>query len=160
MRFCTWLLKIGPYAAWLKQHAPATSYVGLRADEEAREGGDYLDVPGVTMRFPMREWGWKLADVLNYLDTRGVEIPKRTDCELCFFQRLNEWYALWQEQPDKWAKGEAIEAAQGATFRSPSRDTWPAAMKDLRAEFERGRIPRGVQQPDLIAGLKCRVCRM
>lgn len=75
-RWCTRALKIEPYAAWLmKQPKPVVSYVGLRADEPEREGGDYANVPDVTMRFPMREWGWGLADVLSYLEQRGITIP-------------------------------------------------------------------------------------
>jgi len=159
MRWCTRELKIAPYAAWLAAHAPCVSYVGIRADEEAREGGDYHDVPDVTMRFPLREWGWKVRDVWRYLDERGVDIPPRTDCKLCFFQRLGEWYALWRDDPEGFAEGEQLEAETGHTFRSPGRDQWPAALKDLRREFERGNAPKGVLQPDLFDGLKCRVCR-
>jgi hypothetical protein len=48
-RWCTRTIKIEPAAAYLLQHAPAKFYVGLRADEEAREGGDYSAVPGVEM---------------------------------------------------------------------------------------------------------------
>lgn len=160
MRWCTRMLKIAPYAAWLQQHAPCTSYVGLRADEDEREGGDYADVPGVTMRFPMREWGWTVRDVWAYLDARGVTIPERTDCKLCFFQKLGEWHTLWRDDPAGWAEGEQLEAETGHTFRSPGRDSWPAAMKDLRAEFERGNAPKGALQRDLFADLKCRVCRI
>lgn len=39
MRWCTRMLKIEPYAAWLSQQGECVSYVGLRADEEDREGG-------------------------------------------------------------------------------------------------------------------------
>ena len=158
-RWCTRKLKIEPYAAWLAQQGTCTSYVGLRADEPDREGGDYLDIPGVTMRFPMREWGWSLVDVLTYLQARNVEIPKRTDCALCFFQRLIEWYELWRDDAAAWAEGERLEALTGYTWRSPGRDTWPASMKDLRAEFEKGRIPKDTRR-DPIADLKCRVCRL
>ena len=160
-RFCTRQLKIEPYAAWLMQQARRysriVSYVGIRADEPEREAGDYTNVPGVEMVFPMRDWKWGLGDVWSYLAVRGVIIPTRTDCALCFFQRLPEWYALWENYPEEWAKGEAIEAEMGHTFRSPSRDTWPAAMKDLRARFEAGDVPRGVKEPKLNA---CRVCRL
>jgi 3'-phosphoadenosine 5'-phosphosulfate sulfotransferase (PAPS reductase)/FAD synthetase len=159
MRFCTRRLKIAPFAAWLAQHTPATAYIGLRADEPEREGGDYVDVAQVVRRCPLREWGWKVADVWGYLEVRGVTIPERTDCELCFFQRLGEWYRLWETNPTKFARGEAIEATRGATFRSPGRDAWPAALKDLRAEFERGNVPKNALQRDLFAELKCRVCR-
>lgn len=159
-RWCTRMLKIEPYAHWLAQQGECVSYVGLRADEPEREGGDYLDIPGVTMRFPMREWGWTLRDVVGYLDDKGVTIPPRTDCALCFFQRLGEWWTLWKDDPDAWAEGERLEALTGHTFRSPGRDSWPASMAALRAEFERGNMPQDAGQPDLFEGLKCRVCRI
>lgn len=157
-RWCTRLLKIEPYAAWLRHQGECISYVGLRADEPEREGGDYTDIPGVLMKFPMREWGWELCDVVDYLHQRGIVIPKRTDCLKCFFQRLIEWYEYWRDHPESWMEGEAMEAAVGHTFRSPGRDTWPAAMKDLRARFEAGDIPRDTRDP--LNAMKCRVCRL
>jgi 3'-phosphoadenosine 5'-phosphosulfate sulfotransferase (PAPS reductase)/FAD synthetase len=160
-RFCTRMLKIEPFAAWLMQRTPATVYVGLRADEEDREGGDYRRVPNTELRFPLRELGWGEADVLAFLEQREVRIPERTDCAWCFYQTLGEWWVLWREHPDIFHDGEQIEARMGHTFRSPQRDTWPAALADLRAEFERGRIPpRTTLQHDLFRGSQCRVCRL
>jgi hypothetical protein len=158
-RWCTRILKIEPYARWLKEQGECTSYVGLRADEAEREGGDYANIPGIVMDFPMRRWGWNLADVLGYLNERGVTIPKRTDCKVCFFQRLIEWYELWKDDPQGWAEGEQYEALTGHTFRSASRDTWPASMRGLRTRFEAGDIPRETRR-DPINELKCRVCRL
>ncbi len=166
-RWCTRLLKIEPYAAWLAQNTPAVSYVGLRADEAEREGGDFLSVPGVEMRFPLREWGWTEADVWSYLKDRGVCIPARTDCLVCFWQRLIEWHEFWKaafidgsaEHKAAWETGEAQEKSVGHTFRSDSRDTWPASMEGLRKEFESGRVPRDTRK-DKFGELKCRVCRM
>lgn len=159
MRWCTRRLKIAPFAAWLVEHSPAVCYVGIRADEPERAAGDYSDAPGVTMRCPLREWGWTARDVWAYLDAKGVAIPTRTDCNLCFFQRIGEWYALWRDHPAAWLEGERLEAETGHTFRSPGRDSWPAAMKDLRLLFERGDAPKGANERDLFADLKCRVCR-
>ena len=158
-RWCTRMLKIEPYAAWLMQNSPAVSYVGLRADEEEREGGDYSAVPNVEMRFPMREWNWGLSEVLNFLKEKNVTIPKRTDCLKCFYQRLIEWYEFWRDNKESWAEGEAIEAQTGHTFRSLGRDTWPASMAGLRAEFESGRVPKDTR-PDAINQMQCRVCRI
>lgn len=159
-RFCTRMLKIEPYAAWMMQqsvkYSRIVSYVGIRADEPEREAGDYTNVPGVEMRFPLRQWGMGLTQVLEYLAGRGITIPKRTDCALCFWQKLNEWRTLLIEHPDLYAAGEAIEAEHGHTFRSPSRDNWPAALKDLRIRFEAGDMPRGAKESNLKA---CRVCR-
>lgn len=158
-RWCTRMLKIEPYAAWLLKQGKCVSYVGLRADEPEREGGDYAALPGVEMRFPMREWGWELNDVVTYLEQRGVSIPKRTDCLKCFYQRLIEWYEFWRDHPESWAEGEALEAFTLHTFRSPGRDTWPASMLGLRKRFEAGDIPKDTRR-DALKELQCRVCRL
>ena len=173
-RFCTRQLKIEPYAAYLlslsDKYEEVVTCVGIRADEKEREAGDYTKVPNTTMRFPLREWGWKLSEVVNYLKEKNISIPERTDCGLCFFQRLSEWYALWRDHPGEYQKGVDIEEEMGYTFRSDGRDTWPADLKGLRKKFKDGFIPRGVkvqtglfdetEDHDAIADMKCRVCRL
>lgn len=156
-RWCTRVLKIEPFAAYLMEQSPARFYVGLRADEDEREGGDYQDVPNVEMIFPLREAGMNKADVIAFNDARGIIIPRRTDCMLCFFQRLIEWFELWRDNLPAYLEGEAWEASTGYTFRSPGRDTQPTALRDLRAKFETGWIPRDTRDP--IKEMQCRVCR-
>jgi 3'-phosphoadenosine 5'-phosphosulfate sulfotransferase (PAPS reductase)/FAD synthetase len=147
MRFCTRLLKIAPFKAMLLEAMPAVAYVGLRADEADREGVDYGgDVKfgtadGITQRYPLREIGWGVGDVLKYLGGKGIVIPERTDCARCFFQRLGEWYRLWQRHPDIFDDAIADEDKFGFTYRTPGRDTWATSLRDLKAEFERGRVP-------------------
>lgn len=142
MRWCTRKLKIEPFETYVLAHLPATVYVGMRADETAREGVAYEQLGEVTRRYPLVEWGWGLAEVLDYLKCREVTIPERTDCGACFFQTLWEWYTLWQTHPDRFARYEAWETYTGYTLRSAQRDTWPAALVGLRARFESGDIPK------------------
>lgn len=164
-RWCTRKIKIEPCIAWLLKHPGSTLCVGLRADEEEREG---LYGPYATYRFPLREYGWGIDDVWGYLNQLGIKVPPRTDCAFCYDQRLSDWYWLWKLHPEVWAFGEQLEAETTAhrgyecTFRSPMRDTWPASMKGLREEFEKGRVPRGIDlQMDLDKrGDACRVCRL
>lgn len=155
MRWCTRMLKIEPILAWIRQQSePVTMYVGLRADEEAREGIYSSEVSSV---YPFREWGWGLADVMDYLEGRSITIPARTDCDYCYHQRVSEWYALYVNYPERFAEAEAHEERTGRTFRSPERDTWPAALKGMRKEFESGRLPRGyAAKQDGV----CRVCSL
>ena len=170
MRWCTRLIKIEPCVRFLEDVAERdarwyeqdccdlpTLIVGLRADEPEREGlyGDHA-----TYRYPLREWGWGLAEVWGYLGQRGIDVPRRTDCALCYGQRLSEWWTLWRDHPTEYAKGERWEDATGFTFRSRGRDSWPAALRDLRAEFEKGRRPRGADDEDALFdnGGRCRVC--
>lgn len=164
-RWCTRELKIEPYRSWLlgqAERGPVISYIGLRADEEEREGVDYTPAPdlfgrSIDCRFVLREWGWGIAEVYSYLDERGVVIPFRTDCAWCYGQRLSEWRDLWANHPGIYAEGEAIEEATGFTFRSPGRDTWPASLSELRLEFERGRPLREARDE---RGKVCRACSL
>jgi hypothetical protein len=166
MRFCTRQLKIEPFKAFLIQVIPAVAHVGLRADEEGREGADYggdvhLSAPdGVTQRYYLRELGWGIGDVFSYIDKLGITIPDRTDCKLCFWQRLGEWYLLWRDDRAGYMEGVEFERQYGHTFRSAQRDTWPASLAELAAEFERGRVPEiSLRMMEKRKGM-CRVCSL
>lgn len=158
-RWCTRLIKIVPCIEYLKANPGSTLMVGLRADEEDRVG---LYGEWATYRYPLREWGWDRAQVERYVKSTGVLPPARTDCALCYGQRIGEWYALWRDHPERFARGVELETKYGHTFRSAQRDTWPAALKDLRAEFEGGRVPKRVPlaQLDENEHQACRVCRL
>jgi len=141
MRWCTRILKIEPFQRFLLQNLPCTIYVGLRADEEQREGGVYGHIEGVEQRFPLREWGWGIQDVKDYLVEKGVTIPYRTDCLRCYAQQLGEWWNLWSYTPERYAEAEQQEVAAGHTFRSETSDSWPASLTELRQRFEGGDVP-------------------
>lgn len=154
-RWCTRLIKIKPCIAYLQAHPGSILAVGLRADEEERRGmyGDFA-----VNRFPLREWGWGISEVRAYQKKHDLAVPERTDCDLCYDQRLVDWRNLLRQHPERYAEGEALEAKYGATFRSPARDTWPAALKELRGEFEKGRKVRGADND--CEQTACRVCRL
>lgn len=168
-RFCTRQIKIEParhLLSSLLRQGQVFHYVGLRADEETRLGGHYQDVCTET-RHPFREWGWGIKEVFQCLVRHGLadSLPERTDCDLCYHQQIGEWWKLWRNHPDRWARGEQKETQIGGTFRTPGRDTWPTSMRDLRREFESGRIPKSQQQPELFSrasmtGGACRVCSL
>lgn len=162
-RWCTRILKIEPCIQYLEDHAPAVLYVGLRADEPERRGGIYDDVE---QRYPLREWGWTITDVMEYLKRMGVAIPKRTDCARCYHQRLSEWWDLWRDYPRLFEEAAQQEddvserRDKRYTFRSPQRDTWPADLRALGARFANGERPRGVGQQSLFDDDLCRVCSL
>lgn len=152
-RWCTRILKIEPTLRYVAElPTDAVLYVGLRADEEARRGlyGDEINV-----RFPMREWGWNEKAVFDYLESRGVCIPKRTDCAICPYQRLGEWRDLYNEHPERYRRAIMLEKQMGATIRSPGRDNWPADLESLAKEFDSGRKLRNYNR-----ATTCRVCSM
>lgn len=172
-RWCTRKLKLVPYYEWMRRNTPCISYVGLRVDEEERQGMVFPEEDGIRVRFPLREAGFNEAMVWQFLDDRRIEIPARTDCAWCYHQTLGEWWRLWKMHPDLWMEGEDLERwvsdlhRGDFTFRNDSRDTWPASMKGLRDEFEKGRVPpRTVRQIDAFTGERrtaigvCRTCSL
>jgi hypothetical protein len=143
---------------------PAVSYVGLRADEEHREGvsqrgGDAkARVPDMETKHPLQDWGMDEDAVWKYLNDKGVSIPARTDCARCFYQKLGEWYLLWRDYPDLYADAEKDEERYGHTYRSPGRDTWPAPLSELRKRFESGDKPEtSLRMMENRTGM-CRAC--
>lgn len=159
-RWCTRILKIEVAQEYYLKNLPATVYVGLRADEE-REGNKIFD-DSIKQRFPLQEWGWGIRDVLCYLDKRGVKIPIRTDCAMCFYQRIGEWWNLWMFHRTIYERIEKLEDEIGHTLMSPGKHKiWPHALKDLKKEFESGRVPRGANiQGNIFNEEKCRACTL
>jgi 3'-phosphoadenosine 5'-phosphosulfate sulfotransferase (PAPS reductase)/FAD synthetase len=162
-RWCTRLIKIVPYQNWIKAMTPATSYVGLRADED-RLGVVYDEQSGITQDYPMKRWGWGIQDVIDYLREKKIVIPKRTDCAWCYDQRIGEWFVLWRDHRDLYNEAIELELKYGHTFRSATRDSWPAGLADLAAKFSAGLTPKGAAQDtmnfDTQEYERCRVCRL
>lgn len=163
-RFCTRQLKIEPFQKFLAEKAmvgPVVCYVGLRADEPERVGGIYSHIDGVVTRYPLREWGYDDPRVLAELAERGITVPRRTDCALCYHQRIGEWWMLWRDHPERFAAGVDMEAKIGATFRTPGRDSWPSSLAEMRKRFEAGDAPTASlkrMKREMIG--QCRVCSL
>ncbi|MGE4259990.1 phosphoadenosine phosphosulfate reductase family protein [Shewanella sp.] len=162
-RWCTRLLKLRPAGQFYSQFAPVICYVGIRDDEDYREGtrpgGDSAPSgTDVVQVFPFQEWGWGIDEVWDFLDEKKIHIPQRTDCARCPYQKLGEWYNLWLYHREIFLDAEADEKRYGHTFRSPQRDSWPAGLKELRVLFEAGKIPdRSLRMMEKRRGM-CSAC--
>lgn len=162
-RFCTRILKLKPAGQFFEAIAPCVSYVGLRDDEDEREGtrpgGDSAAIQTEVIHdFPFQRWG--LEEVWAFLNEWFIQIPDRTDCAWCPYQRLGEWYLLWLNHRSIYMAAEAIERKYGHTFRSPGRDTWPASLAELRTRFEAGDKPEiSLRMMEKRQGM-CRACSL
>lgn len=157
-RFCTPALKIKPFGEWVLQRLPVVLYVGLRADEPNRQGGDYDLGLFCEMRYPLRDWGMTRADVMRELRCRGISIPPRTDCARCPFQRPAEWYRLWRDHQDVYDTAVEDEAITGHTWRNPSHGgKWDTSLTEMRDRFAKGEIPEE-RAGNKLSSSKCAVC--
>lgn len=165
-RFCTRMIKIEPFRRWLSSQlalGPVVSYVGLRADEPGRAGGAYDNITGVQIRYPLREWGMGENEVQATLAERGIRCPDRTDCAMCYHQRLGEWWELWRNHPDRFDDAVAIEQRYGETFRTPGRDKWPSSLAEMGEKFAAGHVPTislNRMKRERMASGQCRVCTL
>lgn len=156
MRWCTRMLKIVPYEAWVKRLEGETiSYVGLRADELEREG---IYDSCCVQDFPFRRWGWGIGKVRPYLAERQVTIPDRTDCAFCYEQKTIEWWKLWKYHPALWETAKGLEIRTGRTFRHASKGgLWACSLTEMQRRFEAGEIPKFRQVKDSTV---CRACSL
>lgn len=157
-RWCTRILKIEPFIEYMeKQPEGSVQFVGLRADEEARQG---LMGEDFKTRYPLKEWGWGLKEVEGYLSEKGVCIPNRTDCARCFYQNIGEWYELWRDRIEIYMDASNQEDEIGHTWMTPGKHKiWPHKLSDLALEFEKGRKPT-LSLKRMENKRKCRVCSM
>jgi len=164
-RFCTRILKLKPAGEFYQSVQPVINYIGLRDDEDAREGtrpgGDSASINSdVAHDYPLQRWGWDIDDVWAFLDERNIVIPERTDCARCPYQRLGEWYNLWLIYPEIYQDAVQDEIKYGHTYRSPQRDSWPASLTQLAKLFAAGKIPdRSLRMMEKRRGM-CRACSM
>lgn len=163
-RWCSRILKIELAQRFYELVKPAVIYVGLRADEQDRKGNKLFD-DNIEQRFPMKEWGWKINDVMSYIDKKQITIPHRTDCAMCFYQRIGEWWNLWYYYPDRFKMISDIEDRIGHTLMSPGKfANWPHKLSELSKEFAKGRTPKNCdRQMKIFAdddGSRCRVCSL
>jgi len=132
-RWCTRTLKIIPFEKFLHENQNETVAVGLRADEEEREGN--LGLYQANYVYPFKEDGLKQADINELLKDFGVpefyKWKSRSGCYACPFLRKSEWIGLYNNYPELYAWAESCETEQ-FKWRSGY------SLKDLR-EFEEGK---------------------
>lgn len=153
-RWCTKMLKIRPFEAWVKpmlaEGSKVFSYVAIRADENYREG--YTSTyDGLEVRLPFKGAGVGKAEVSQILDGCGLGLPKyyewrsRSGCTFCFFQQKIEWVRLMERHPDRFREAQAYEKT---ALKNGSPFTWsqgesleelalPVRIDEIRADHQK-----------------------
>lgn len=101
-RFCTRIFKIEALNEWLTSagQLPAEIFIGLRADEpESLRVGNLTELDGLGIRYPLRERGLVLTDVIRVclewdLLPRRTAYMARGGCKGCYYKRKSEIAAM------------------------------------------------------------------
>jgi len=149
MRWCTEYLKIKPYEKYIGTDR-VVSYVGIRADEQHRNG--YISHrPNITTRFPFIEDNIRKQDVERILEESGLGMPSyyqwrsRSGCFFCFFQQRREWIGLLETHEDLYREAMKYERTDPATGEQY---TWvqgesladladPARIAQVKEDYQR-----------------------
>jgi len=117
-RWCTRMLKLKPFEAWIRPSLRAgitvNSYVAIRADEDQREGF-VAKHPNLKVWFPLRDAGIDRRGVGELLERSNVGLPdyyrwrSRSGCTFCFFQQKIEWVRLRREHPEAFQEAKRYE---------------------------------------------------
>jgi len=100
---------------YLSDKLPAELLIGLRADEPAEaRPGNLSEIDGLTIRYPMRERGIKLADVLRIcleydLLPRYPAYMARGGCIGCFYKRKAQVTAVVHLAPEETSELQRLE---------------------------------------------------
>lgn len=91
-RQCTGDWKIAPMRRKiqeLRNEDPVEMWMGITLDEFQRM--KQSDVKYITNRWPLIEKKMTRLDCINWLDSKGLDIPKRSACTFCPYHSTREW---------------------------------------------------------------------
>jgi len=90
-RWCTDRWKIQPLGRYAKQHDLSVTLLGIDAGE-AHRGKDKVR--------PLVERGITRQRCQAIIAAEGLQIPPKSNCFFCMFQRESQWRRLWEIHPD------------------------------------------------------------
>lgn len=97
-RWCTINWKSGP----LERYAAGRSQmIGICADEAHRVRG---------RNCPLVDLGIDRRGCIEIIQRAGLDVPQKSGCYICPFQRPSQWRELWQRHPELYERAERLEA--------------------------------------------------
>jgi len=104
-RTCTKEWKAAPVSRWLKKNGatpndPAQLALGISTDEFHRANTKH-DKPFERRCFPLLDLGLSRIDCENLIADAGLEVPPKSACWFCPFNRLAYWERLRRDDPEQ-----------------------------------------------------------
>lgn len=144
-RQCTGEWKIMPIRRWLQVNRHGQSveqWIGISLDEALRMRDP--DVKYIHNHWPLIEKRMTRLDCMLWLTSHGLEIPYKSACVFCPFQKRNQWHDLKASDNGDWQK--AVETDRAIRKARPPYDLFihpariPLEDVDLRTVEEKGQL--------------------
>ena len=100
IRWCTRMYKADPMANWARAHGIDSQLIGIAADEAHRTRD---------MRYPLIERGITRQGCIDIIRTEGLDVPMKSGCYICPFQRTDMWRELYRRYPQLYERAARLE---------------------------------------------------
>lgn len=100
MRWCTQGWKTDVVNHWAKANSIEIQLIGIAADEAHR-------MPGAAR--PLVDRGIARKDCIDIIATEGLDVPQKSGCYICPFQRPDQWRELWSRHPELFERAAGLE---------------------------------------------------
>ena len=105
IRWCTAEYKVGPLQKWAVANGIETQLLGIAADESHRQP---------LMHRPLVDRNVSRQDCVDIIVAEGLDVPQKSGCYICPFQRDSVWRELWHRHLDLFERAARLEEAATA----------------------------------------------
>lgn len=99
-RWCTQGWKSDSVNSWAASNGIAEQIIGIAADEAHRQKGRLC---------PLVSRGITRQGCIDIIEGAGLEVPQKSGCYICPFQRVAQWRELWKRHPDLFERAARLE---------------------------------------------------
>ena len=105
IRWCTRTYKADPMARYAQANGIETQFLGIAADESHRQP---------LRSRPLVDRNITRQGCIDIIVAEGLDVPQKSGCYICPFQRDNQWRELWRLHPDLFDRAARLEEAATA----------------------------------------------
>lgn len=99
-RWCTQGWKTDPINHWAKAQHIETQLIGIAADEAHRQKGRAC---------PLCDRDITRQGCIDIIRAEGLDVPQKSGCWICPFQRAEQWRELWRRYPELYERAARLE---------------------------------------------------
>ena len=102
IRWCTTEYKVRPLNAWALANGIEVQHIGIAADEVHRQKGRSC---------PLIDGGITREGCIEIIQAEGLDVPQKSGCYVCPFQRDAQWHKLYRLHPGLFERVARLEEA-------------------------------------------------